>query len=144
MRSVPGVLFGLLVLVGAVAAICVPIGGRTADEWAPVVGQWARRRRRAETGYRSSSPEAGTRIGLDGETQAELSLPPALEGLEMLEVPYGSAQVGVIEDRRLGTFTTAMAVHATSFALRDAAEQERALEAWGDVLASCARDGSPI
>jgi hypothetical protein len=144
MRSVAGVLFGLLVLVGAVAAICVPIGGRTADEWAPVVGRWARRRRRAETGYRSSSPEAGTRIGLDGESQAELSLPPALEGLEMLEVPYGSGLVGVIEDRRLGTFTTAMAVHATSFALRDSAEQERALEAWGDVLASCARDGSPI
>jgi hypothetical protein len=144
MRSVVGVLFGLFVLVGAVAAICVPIGGRTADEWAPVVGRWARRRRRAEAGYRSSSPEAGTRIGLDGEPRAELSLPPALGGLEMLEVPYGSAQVGVIEDQRLGTFTTAMAVHATSFALRDSAEQERALEAWGDVLASCARDGSPI
>ena len=28
--------------------------------------------------------------------------------------------------------------------MRDGAEQERALDAWGAVLASCARDGSPI
>lgn len=144
MRSAAGVLFGLVALLGAVAAICVPVGGRTPEEWAPVVGRWVRRRRRAEAGYRSSSPEAGTRIGLAGEQQVEVSLPPALDGLAMLEVPYGSAEVGVIEDRRLGTFTTAMAVRATSFALRDAGEQEAALEAWGDVLASCARDGSPV
>lgn len=62
----------------------------------------------------------------------------------MLPVPYGSEEVGVVEDRRAGTFTAAMAVRARSFALRDSAEQERALEAWGEVLASCARDGSPI
>lgn len=144
MRSVAGVLVALLSLVGAVAAICLPIGGRTPEEWAPVVTRWAQRRRRAETGYRSSSPELGARLGVDGETRSELSLPPALEGLTMLEVPYGSAEVGVIEDRKLGTFTTAMAVRATSFALRDAGDQEAALEAWGDVIASCARDGSPV
>ncbi len=144
MRSAAGVLVGLIALVGAVAAICVPIGGRTPEEWAPVVGRWVWRRRRAEAGYRSASPEAGTRLGADGEAREDVSLPPALEGLTMLEVPYGSAEVGVIEDRRLGTFTTAMAVRATSFALRDAGEQEAALAAWGEVIASCARDGSPV
>lgn len=143
-RSVAGVVVGLLALAAAVAAICVPVGGRTPEEWAPVVLRWAQRRRRAESGFRSLSPEAGARLGLEGEAQSELSLPPALEGLAMLEIPYGSAEVGVIEDRKLGTFTTAMAVRATSFALRDAGEQEGALEAWGDVIASCARDGSPV
>ncbi|HYP55519.1 MAG TPA: SCO6880 family protein [Solirubrobacterales bacterium] len=139
-----GLVLGTAALLLAAAAVCVPVEGRTAEEWAPVVGRWALRRRRAEAGYRSTAPEAGARIDADGEAAHETSLPPALTGLEMLAVPYGSAEVGVIEDRRLGTYTVAMAVHASSFALRDAAEQERALDAWGDVLASCARDGSPV
>ncbi len=45
---------------------------------------------------------------------------------------------------RAGTYTAAIAVRADAFALRDAAEQDRALEAWGGVLASCAREGSPL
>lgn len=144
LQSSFGLLVGLAALSLAVAAICIPIEGRTAEEWAPVLGRWALRRRRAEAGFRSTSPTAGTRIGAAGEAAHELSLPPALAGLEMLAVPYGSEQIGVIADRRLGTFTAAMAVRASSFALRDAAEQERALDAWGDVLASCAREGSPV
>jgi hypothetical protein len=144
LRTVAGVGVALLALALAVAAICVPIDGRTPEEWAPVLGRWGLRRRRAEAGFRSSAPGAGTRIGADGEAAHETSLPPALEGLELLAVPYGSEQVGVIEDRRAGTFTAAMAVRAGAFALRDFSEQERALEAWGSVLASCARDGSPV
>jgi hypothetical protein len=144
LRSLPGLIVALVALTLAVAAICVPIEGRTAEEWAPVVGRWAMRRRRAQTGYRSSAPAAGARHGGDGEALHELSLPPALGGLDLLSVPYGSEQVGVIEDRRAGTFTAALAVRAGAFALRDAAEQERALDAWGQVLASCGRDGSPV
>ncbi len=83
-------------------------------------------------------------VGGEGEAEHEASLPPELAGVELLAVPYGSEQVGVIEDRREGTFTAALAVRAGAFAMRDGAEQERALDAWGAVLASCARDGSPI
>jgi hypothetical protein len=144
LRSVFGLLLALLVLALAAAAICVPLEGRTAEEWAPVLGRWALRRRRAETGYRSAAPAAGTRLGARGEAAHEVSLPPALADLELLSVPYGSEQVGVIEDRRAGTFTAAMAARAGAFALRDSAEQERSLDAWGAVLASCARDGSPV
>ncbi|HET8862129.1 MAG TPA: SCO6880 family protein [Solirubrobacterales bacterium] len=144
LRTVAGVGVALVALALAVVAICVPIDGRTPEEWAPVLGRWALRRRRAEAGYRSTAPGAGTRIDEDGEAAHEASLPPALGGLELLAVPYGSEQVGVIEDRRAGTFTVAMAVRAGSFALRDSAEQERALDAWGSVLASFAREGSPV
>ncbi len=35
-------------------------------------------------------------------------------------------------------------MRAGAFGLRDSAEQERKLDAWGAVLASCARDGSPV
>lgn len=141
-------LAALIVALGALAlsaaAICVPLEGRTAEEWAPVLGRWAHRRRRAEGGHRSRAPGGGARLGSDGEAIHELSLPPALADLDLLSVPYGGEEVGVIEDRRAGTFTAAMAVRAGAFALRDAAEQERALDAWGQVLASCGRDGSPV
>ena len=98
----------------------------------------------AERGHRSAAPTAGARLGAEGEAEHEPSLPPELAGLELLAAPYGTDEVGVIEDRAAGTFTAALAVRAGAFAMRDSAEQERALDAWGAVLASCARDGSPI
>ena len=143
-QTIVGVGFALAAVALAVAAVCVPVEGRTPEEWAPVLARWLARRRRAEEGYRSSAPGAGARLNPDGEAEHELSLPPALAGLELRAAPYGPEQVGVIEDRRAGTFTAAMAVHAGAFALRDSAEQQRALDGWGTVLASCARDGSPL
>jgi hypothetical protein len=143
-RNAVGVGAALCALVLTAAAICVPIEGRTAEEWAPVVSRWALRRRRVGAGYRSTTPDAGTRLGEEGEASHEPSLPPTLDGLKLVAAPYGSEQVGVIEDRRAGTFTAAMAVRAESFALRDSGEQERALDAWGSVLSSLARDGSPV
>lgn len=144
MRSVFGLIVGMAALALSTAAICVPIEGRTAEEWAPVLGRWAKRRNRAERGYRSAAPGAGTRIGPGGEAEHEPSLPPELAGLNLLSVPYGADQVGVVEDRRGGTFTAVLAVRAGAFAMRDASEQERALDAWGVVLASSGRDGSPV
>lgn len=38
----------------------------------------------------------------------------------------------------------AIAARADAFALRDASEQGRALESWGGVLASCARENSAV
>lgn len=144
LRSLPGLIAALAALAAAVAAICVPLEGRTAEEWAPVVGRWALRRRRAEAGYRSRAPSAGARLGAAGDAVHELSLPAALADLELLCVPYGAEEVGIVQDRRAGTFTAALAVQVGAFALRDTAEQERALDAWGQVLASCGRDGSPV
>ena len=143
-RSVAGMAVALLALGAAAAAICVPVVGRTVEEWAPVALRWALRRRRAEEGYRSPAPGAGVRIGLEGEVSDESSLPPELAGVEMLSVPYGGGEVGVICERGAGTYTTAMALRPGAFALRDRAEQERSLDAWGAVLAGCARDGSPV
>ena len=47
-------------------------------------------------------------------------------------------------ERRAGTYTAAISVRAAAFALRDASEQARALEGWGAVLTSCAREGSAL
>jgi hypothetical protein len=141
-------LAGLALCAGAIgaaaAAVFLPLEGRTVEEWAPVALAWALRRRRARAGYRSASPASGARIGPDGDVVHELSLPPALADLELLSVPYGREQVGVMRDRRAGTYTAVLAVRAGAFGLRDVSEQERKLDAWGSVLASCGRDGSPV
>jgi hypothetical protein len=79
-----------------------------------------------------------------GEAVFETSLPSELRGLRMIEVPYGSDHVGVLLDKGAGTYTAALAVRAGAFNLLDAGEQERKLDGWGSVLASLARDGSPV
>ncbi len=144
LRGLTGMLVALFILSLGSAAIFVPLGGRTAEEWAPVLVRWALRLKHDGGAYRSSAPGAGMRVRGGEEAAYELSLPPELADLDLLSVPYGSEQVGVMRDRRAGTYTAAIAVRAGAFALRDRAEQERALDTWGGVLASCARDGSPV
>jgi hypothetical protein len=134
-----------LLLVGAAgAAVLLPFQGRTLEAWAPIGIRWLLRSREQKRGYRSQSPGAGFRVGENGARVGEASLPDELAGLRMLEVPYGADRVGVIHDRAAGTYTVAIAVKAGAFGLLDASEQERKLDAWGSVLASLARDGSPV
>lgn len=137
---------GLAVLLvgAATAAVAVPVDGRTAEEWAPAVALWLARRAAHSTGYRSAAPRAGTRFDGTEEPTHDLSLPGELAGLELLSAPYGGTEVGVMRDRRAATYTVGLAVRGGPFVLRDPGEQERALAAWGDVLASTARDGSPV
>lgn len=142
--GVPGLGAALVCLVAAIAGISVPIEGRTAEEWAPAVLRWCSRRLRGTTGYRSSAPRSGTRFAAGVEPAHELSLPAELSGLELLSVPYAGSEVGVMRDSKAGTYTIALAVRGGAFALRDPEEQERALDGWADVLASTARDGSPV
>jgi hypothetical protein len=142
LHSFWSLLVGLAAIGAAGAAIFVPLEGRSADQWAPVALRWALGWR--ARGYRSAVIGAGFRAGSGGRPQTDGSLPPELEGLSLLSVPYGSEQVGVISERRAGTYTAALAVRAGAFGLRDPAEQERKLDAWGAVLASCAREGSPV
>jgi hypothetical protein len=144
LKDLVGVLLALLLMAGATVLIALPIDGRTAEEWAPVAGRWALRRRGARSGYRIGAPRSGTRVDGSGEARHELSLPGELIGLDLLAAPYGGGEVGVLRDSRAGTYTVALAVQGGPFILRDAGEQEQALAAWGDVLASTARDGSPV
>ena len=143
-RSWLGMGLALTVLGAAAGAALIPIEGRTVEEWAPLAARWALRGRAERRGYRSAAPMAGARLGAGGEAQNQLSLPPELAGLRLLEAPYGSERVGVIWDRAAGTYTAALAVRAGAFSLLGGAEQERKLDGWGAVIASLARDGSPV
>jgi hypothetical protein len=144
LRSWIGMAIALAILGAAGAAIYLPVEGRTVAEWAPLALRWGLRSGEQKRGYRSSSPGAGVRESADGLASFTPSLPRAMAGLRMLEVPYGSDRVGVLHDQAAGTYTAALAVKAGAFGLLDPGEQERKLDGWGSVLASLARDGSPV
>jgi Putative type VII ESX secretion system translocon, EccE len=140
--TVLSLLVGLGALMIAGGSIALPIAGRSAADWTPVVARWFLRSWRHGEGFRSTAPAAGIRT--DAHEAYEKSLPPELSDVDLLAFPYGGEEVGVIRDGREGTYTAALAVRAGSFALRDSSEQVRILEQWGGVLASCSREGSPL
>jgi hypothetical protein len=144
LRNWLGLGVALLLVGGACAAVLLPFEGRTLEAWAPLAARWAMRSSAQRWGYRSRAPGAGFRLGAEGARADEGSLPDELAGLRMLEAPYGSDCVGVLHDRAAGAYTVALAVRAGPFGLLDGAEQERKLDGWGSVLASLARDGSPV
>jgi hypothetical protein len=143
-RNWLGLAVALALTGGAGAAVLLPFEGRTLEAWAPLGIRWALRSREQKRGYRSRAPQAGFHTDAEGTAFGEGSLPDELAGLRILEVPYGSDCVGVLHDRAGGTYTAALAVRAGAFGLLDGAEQERKLDGWGSVLASLARDGSPV
>ncbi len=109
---------GILVLYGALAT--VPVAGRTGDEWLPVVVCWGTRR----AGMRGPA-----RLG-------------ALRGMRLLRA--GWQDMGVVHDRAARTLTAAVSLRGRSFALLGADEQDRRVGAWASLLASLAREGSPV
>jgi hypothetical protein len=131
-----GLLIGVLVLrgepnvAGVAAAVCVlvlygamatvPVSGRTGDEWLPVAVCWAARRTRVPRGRAMG----------------------ALRGVRLLRA--GWQDMGVVHDRAARTLTAALSLRGRSFALLGPDEQDRRVGAWSSVLASLAREGSPV
>jgi hypothetical protein len=109
---------GILVLYGALAT--VPVAGRTGEEWVPVAVCFEARRH----GRTSSGPLR------------------TLRGLRLLQVEW--RDMGVVHDRAARTLTAAVSVRGRSFALLGGDEQDRRVSAWASLLASAARDGSPV
>jgi hypothetical protein len=109
---------GILGLYGALAT--VPVAGRTGDEWVPVAVCFeARRRGRAGRGPLRT-----------------------LHGLRLLQVEW--QEMGIVHDRSARTLTAVLSLRGRSFALLGTDEQDRRVAAWATLLASTARDGSPV
>jgi hypothetical protein len=119
---------GVLVLYGAMAT--VPVAGRTGDEWLPVAVCWTARRTRASGGGGGGSQGGGGR-GMG-----------ALRGVRLLRAQW--QDMGVVHDRAARTLTAALSLRGRSFALLGPDEQDRRVGAWASVLASLAREGSPV
>lgn len=136
-----GFVFALLVVTVAAGFALVPINGRTSEEWVPVVLAWLVRRR----GFRSGAHSAGTTAAVDGEGARRAALLPAcLDGCELVAVPTGERNVGLMRDERLSALTVVVAVRARAVGLLPMNEHEARLARWGQVLASLARGGTPV
>jgi hypothetical protein len=123
LRAAPnglGVALAVTILVSCGALATWPVSGRTGDQWLPVVVRWGRRR---------LGPRGGRRLD-------------CLGGLRLLAV--GPRQMGVVHDERRGTLTAALSLRGQGFALLAPDEQDRRVGGWSSVLATLARDGSPI
>jgi hypothetical protein len=118
---------GILVLYGALAT--VPIAGRTSDEWVPVAVCWGARRSVPRGWGRDLGRGPGRGMG-------------ALRGLRLLRA--GWHDMGVVHDRGARTLTAVLSLRGGSFALLGPDEQDRRVGAWASVLASLAREGSPV
>ena len=90
-------------------------------------------------------------LGADGPVGA-VTPPPCLDGLEILAVARPAwagarrtlAPLGLVRDRRTGTLTAILSVKGSEFQLIDEADQHARIFAWGRVLASFARESSPV
>ena len=128
-----GAAIAILVLYGALAT--VPLGGRTGDEWVPVAVCWAARRTRGR-GRGRGRGWGRSRTGERGR------MGDALRGLRLLRADWHG--MGVVHDRAARTLTAALSLRGGGFALLGADEQDRRVAGWASVLASLAREGSPV
>jgi hypothetical protein len=141
MRNGAGLALGALFLSCGGLASFVPFGGRTLNEWAPVVATFASRKLRGRDHWRSGAAEAGTRF-LGGDIPVR---PPDTIGrVELLAFPFRGVELGVLADRSNGTFTAVIQARARSFVLLDPEDKAQRLAGWANVIAGLAREGSPI
>jgi hypothetical protein len=115
-----GIGVALLILMVCAGLATWPLSGRTGDQWIPVVVRWGTRRVVGRGRRRTDS----------------------LCGLRLLSV--GQRDLGVVHDVRARTLTGVLSLRGQSFALLGPDDQDRRIGGWSTVLASLAREGSPI
>lgn len=145
LRTVPSIsglaLATLSAAFGAFLAF-VPLSGRTAEEWMPVVGSWALRSVTGKRSFVSGAPTSGRTVALEGQPV----FPASLDAVTVLAhpVPGTKESIGVLKDKRAGTYTGVLKVQGRSFALLDPAEKSRRLSSWAGTLAGLAREGGAV
>jgi hypothetical protein len=134
-----------LIASAVIASAVVPIGGRTGDEWLPIVVSAGLRWAIGRTKGMRDGPLEGF-VLRDGTVQpAQRFAPSTLSSIRWSSVPPNDPNgVGVIEDRRAGTYTAVMRVGGEGFALLDEGTKMRRLAWWGGVLETLCREGTRI
>lgn len=138
-----GAVAATLSFAGATALAVVPVGRRTAEEWAPVAISFAWRRLSGGARFRSLAPTRGSVAGnLDkgrpriGASSAEA--PPSVRDVRILEAEYRDRRVGVLASQRARRLVVVLACRVVAFSLLDPEAQERRLARWGLVLSGAA------
>ncbi len=141
MPAPAGPALALMILTIAATGAIWPRAGRPLAGWIPVVAGWLQRRSRGPSlapeplRGRPRSPVApGSRRGT------------APAGIDLEEVAGGPGldTLGLVRDRRSGSWAAVIPVQGRSFVLLDADEQVGRLELWRSVLGTLARAGTPL
>jgi hypothetical protein len=138
--SAAGALLALLALAAAVAASFAPVGGRTAQEWAPIAGSFAARRATGQASFRSAAPVLGSLAsGLARRGPAHVSdpspdIPASLRGVRIVDAASGRRVIGAFSEQSGRRLTAVLACRVLAFSLLDPEAQERRLARWGLVL----------
>lgn len=145
--SATGALIAALLFVCAVALALAPIGRRSADEWAPIVVAFARRRVLGGARFRSLAPghgniAGGLRNGLPRIGIPSGDPPPSLRDVQIFESDNRGGVIGVLGSHRGRRLIAVLACRVLAFSLLDPEAQERRLARWGLVLSGAA--GTPI
>ncbi len=143
-----GAFVATVVFASLIVLAVVPVGRRTAEEWAPIAMAFAVRRLLGRTRFRSSLPTRG--IVADGRRtpsrgsvgQPGPEAPGSLRGVRIIEVDYRGRSIGALSEQGGRRLTAVLACRVIAFSLLDAEAQERRLARWGLVLADVA--GTPV
>ncbi len=134
--SALGVLLAAALVAAAVATTCLPLGGRTAEEWLPLtLAFWWRRLRRRR--FASDVMAAGSRVGRRGLLRRSPVpvAPPQLRDVRLVAADYHGRSLGVVSERSGRRLIAVLACRVVAFSLLDQDAQERRLARWGLVLA---------
>jgi hypothetical protein len=136
--SAAGALVALGLVAGAVASSFAPVGGRTAEEWLPLMlAFWARRlaRRRFASGVASAGAHAPAEARHGPRIRGPAPVaPPALRDVRLMAADYHGQRLGALAERSGRRLTSVLACRVASFSLLDHDAQERRLARWGLVL----------
>jgi type VII ESX secretion system EccE translocon-like protein len=133
--SALGVLLAAALLAAALAATCLPLGGRTAEEWLPLtLAFWWRRLRRRR--FVSDVMADGARVGRRGRLRRSPVpvAPPQLGDVRLVAADYHGRPLGAVSERSGRRLTSVLACRVIAFSLLDQEAQERRLARWGLVL----------
>lgn len=148
---------GLLVGVGAITAglplpfAVVPvlvtvvvafarIRGYVAWEWLPLGIGWLLVLVRRRRSWFRRLP-----LVTSGHVDAAAPMPPCLNGLEIVEIPWrGRITMGAVHDGLAHSLTAAVRVTGPQFVVEPRAEQEQLLNGWGDLLNQFAVEGGVV
>ena len=145
LRALPpasGFALAVTTLIVGVGGGFVPVAGRTLDEWLPVLVGWVARSTSGNRRFSSQAPAKGLTERFDEQP----SFPRSMREVNLLshEVPGAGARIGVLKDRRDGTYTGVLAARGKSFALLDGPEKSRRLSSWAGILSGLAREGGTV
>ncbi len=134
-----GLLVATLLFGAAVVLAVAPVGGRTLEQWAPVVSAFALRIARRRTLFRSATPARGVTTGTARDIgHPDPATPAPLGGVRIAAAAYRDGSIGVLSEHGGRRLTAVLACRVVAFSLLDPDAQERRLARWGLVLSGAA------